>query len=368
MSSWKTLAAFAAAMLALAGGALVLVRQIGGNGAEAPPAAPGESDAADRRNREIRERDLAILAKADSSSEARISALYRQGRQKVPQARDAALSALKAKSADPALRAACAAALGAFGDPEATEALMKLSSDADGGVRLSAVRALGMAPTPEREKVLRGLLARKGLSEGERVAAQEGLLRISSGPGERAEALGELLSAGAAGETDENTSAVLAALSLAPRDPQLLALLRKKLAEARNEHLMPVSIRHLAAVGDPFIDDKLQGLHLSKDVKIRLAVVQVLNRVCPKSRGQLLFSALREEQTEMVFRAGLVELSRFPEPLYAETLAKLKGEKLPDRHRELIDEELPGMRDSLPPGIQRIDPCDSRVQLPASGR
>ncbi|HTL12967.1 MAG TPA: HEAT repeat domain-containing protein, partial [Bdellovibrionota bacterium] len=361
MNNWKKYAGLAAAGLVV----ILAVVKLTHSTPKAPaPSAQMTGDEADARNRAIRERDLSLMADPGADRQELATALYRQGRQKLPEARATALKIL-AGTADPGLRAACAVALSKFDDEQALAALVKLTSDSEPAVRLQALESLGLIESASREEALRKILARGGIEEVERVIIYGALAHASVKEGERKAAVHTLIQAGAGGNGDAATRAVMLALSAAPKDPEVVKLLENKVKENKNDAIVPAAIRHLAAIGDPWITTQLKDLHTSQDPKIRLAVMQVLNRACPVDREQLLLSTLEHESSPMVFRAGLQEMARFPDELFEKTKARIDASKtIPSELRDMLVSDLPGMRATLSPGMQRLDPCHPELAVP----
>lgn len=139
--------------------------------------------------------------------------------------------------------------LGFFEDDKVIAKLEQLLKDRDVTARVQALTSLGFRAGPKREAILNAVVARKDISEVERVQAIGSLHRVIAAPEAKKELIGKLIAASSAAKTDDaRNRATSLLIGLAPRDERVIAY-SKGIAEAgKPGFAVTLARRHLSSI------------------------------------------------------------------------------------------------------------------------
>lgn len=259
----------------------------------------------------LMQEDKGNLIKKDATEYEVYAGLIRLAQLKDPYARQEATQRIGSPSR--VIREAVANALGYFDDESSVASLSKLLSDPEKSVRIQAIQGIGHLPGPAREKLIQEFLKGPISSIEERAAAYTSLIRVSTNPEIKSQALGKILQEVHKAKTDpEGMSVAMMALSTAPRDPRVLDMLRDILKREHSHPIWPLAIRHLASTQDAWLKKSIDTFAKSPDAQVRLAVVQTLHMICPVNRWALLEETLKKEKDLTVISAALSEPQYMP--------------------------------------------------------
>lgn len=274
--------------------------------------------------------DAEILRKEGPKNESEYAgALIRLGSMKDKNALTKAI--FDARSNSQALKSAAANALGFFDDSDATSTLSKLSEDPDTQVRIQAFRALGNHYSEIRYSILQNSLSRNQLEIDEKVAIYQGLSKGPISEKLRATGIQDLLKYASSSNEPSGASirALIAAVSLAPKNQQLIEFLRKNSKPAGNLNLSVFAVRHLSAIGDPWLKDHLNDLITTQDLPLRIATLQSIHLVCPRDRWEIIESLMKTGKEDVNFvKAVIEEISTMPGEDAARFIKRLETQKL----------------------------------------
>jgi HEAT repeat protein len=271
--------------------------------------AVGENRAITEKERfeRVLRQDRKVLKDKNSSASDIYSALLRLATESDPLARAECLTRIN--SASSLIRAGAANALGFFEDDKSLAAIKTLLSDPEPSVRIQAITGLGHRNNPVRETLVFEVLKRKNLLEEEREVALSVLIQVAHSVESRRKAIQELVSAVQNQVTPKAKAAAAAkALAVAPREPLVLKMLEETLNAGNTPDLQSAGIRHLAAVGSPWLRANITRFSSSQNVETRLAVVQSLHAVCPESRFEILQRVFEKDKDINVRSAAFNEL------------------------------------------------------------
>lgn len=307
--------------------------------------------------------DAEMIRKEGPKNESEYAgALIRLGSMKDAKARTQAIT--DAHSNSQAIKSAAANALGFFDDDEAIATLSQLTEDPDTQVRIQAYRALGNHSSEKRHSILQNSLTRTHLEVDEKVAIYQGLSRGPISEKLRNSGLQDLLKY--ANNLNEpygsSIRALIAAISLAPKNPQLIEFLRRNLKPTGNFNLSVFAVRHLSAIADPWLRDHLNELISTKDIPLRIATVQSIHLVCPKDRWAILESLMKTEKEDTNFiKVMIEEISLMPGEDATRLLKRIADQKLTTN---------PELNAYLQKANQKVsaqnakDPCDPLEKTP----
>lgn len=255
---------------------------------------------------DIARADKATLLNRDAREPEIFGALVRLGQREEPLARQEAVK--RAESSSKMIREGVANALGFFDDAESFEKLRKLVADPEKEVRIQALVALGRRPSDARRALLREIAARPGLSAEEKVAANSSLAKLGGKGGETSSSVAALMRIALTDHDDAAaTRAASEAVSLAPRDPKVLEMLRSMLENEKREGIRSLGVRHLAVSRDPWMLKNYRRYLDNAEPGLRMAVVQSLHFLCPDDRWSTLDKVISGDRDKGVVMAALQE-------------------------------------------------------------
>jgi hypothetical protein len=259
------------------------------------------------RFEKILKEDRKALSGKSSSDASIYSALVRLAGEGDSFARSEALE--RAQSQSSLVRAGVANALGFFDDEKALANIKILLNDPEPSVRIKAIVGLGHKKSLVREELVSEVLKRENLTDDERGTALSTLVQISQTTESKQKALKELVvSVHKQATPKARAAAATQALAAAPRDPRVLEMLVEILKAGDIPDLESSGIRHLAAVGNPWLKENIFNLSMSQNAQTRLAVVQSLHEVCPVSRFEILEKVFEKDADINVRSAAFDEL------------------------------------------------------------
>lgn len=269
--------------------------------------------------------DKEVLASAHSSEVEVSQSIRRLGAVSDPASRVEALKRINAPKES--IRQAAAVVLGSFfEDFEAKEGLERLLRDSSVMVRVSALRALssqGSQGGPARLVFLKSLERQKSLQTPAEILALNAGIAHFSPQTEQAPYLKSI--ATIYSKTPDHNLKLQALVDLmreAPRSPLLHSLIENDVLKSKDPQLQLLGINHISALRDKKLAEGFADIYsLTKEPRIRQAIVHSLSLACPSSRFSLIEKVIDTESDVQLRKMAFEQLRRLNGP-DAETLAE----------------------------------------------
>jgi len=296
-----------------------------------------------------RQEDIRVLKDENPQEDAYFGAVTRLAQERLPLARQVAMKWITSPSET--MREGSALALGKYDEVEALDTVSKMTEDSSQRVRLAAIAALAGSDSTRRREILSEVSSRPNLGDVEMIAALATQLRNERDPKLKEGVIAKLLRFT---ESTSNVSSQLAAISelsiVSPRHPVLLTTFRS-LAEKADTRIRSIVIRHLGAVGDPWIKANYSKLLASSDAEIKMSVIRSIPKFCPEDRWSLLENMILHERDRTIAEAAFQTAMEMPGTRAQRFFSSLKESgKVPSSETSFIEQGLQSATKPSPAG------------------
>jgi HEAT repeat protein len=300
---------------------------------------------------ELRKKDLATLSSSTSLEGDVYAALVRLAQTHDPIARQEAVKRNKNESI--LIRKGVAQALGSFDDEESVEILVRMMNDSNSSVREAAIEGLGKRTGGNRQKILQEML-KKTRSRVEKFLILSSLVNLAPSQDAKEFIIKQIVDMiGTESNESLATRASFTVMGLNPRSPNVIGLVVRVLKANRPLQLVPQAIRHLGAIGHPWLKENLDKLMTYPEPSTRQAAIQVLHFVCPSNRWSILEQVMSSERDRSVADAALRETVMMPGPEARAFLERqIASDKIIANEKQLAETLLAQVRSTT-----AVDPC-----------
>jgi len=259
--------------------------------------------------------DEKILKNEKEASEREIySALVRLGDHNNLLSKQEALKRMQNPSA--VIRKGAAEALGFFlEDQDSKTALATLLADEDPIVRLAAINAHSRRGGNGKIEILEKLLAQKGpnnkiqWNDLEKANLYIGILRLAKGDA-KASKLPPLLALYKSTKDVQTKNEILIhVMSQVPKNPSVLDLVENEALKSSEALIITQAIRHIAAIREKRLAEKLGDFLQSPHLPVRMALVQSLFMACPSNRIQILERTIEKDPQPEVRKQAIEQIA-----------------------------------------------------------
>ncbi len=214
--------------------------------------------------------------------------------------------ALRRVNAEPLVQEAAADVLARFDDEDSRAALQTFLNSNQPAVRMRAIQGIGYIKSKEREKLLEDILPK--LVGTERHAALNVLGVMTQSPSVKNRVIDELTVAAKSGTTQENITAALFLISIAPKAPETSRAVISLLEKIKNGQFVTSAISHLASMQDPWLKNRVHNYLTHEDANVRIAAIHSISTLCTPGAFDILKKVAHIEKDKRVLDEITVEM------------------------------------------------------------